>query len=349
MMQDQATLSGVFMTLSRFAASSSRSAQLRQMLSALTPLLTAAFLVQFAVSPAHAEFRQAPNGRVAIDIDERFSPSDRFSGFADKESGASFVIIELPLAAYPEIKTMPDRKEALAQQGMTDPEKKPLKGRDGDYIYFTGKQAGPTGSFTKFIVIFPENGVTAMIIANMPDKALEAGTFTSEQMETILATATVKDKPAAAEGPFRFTYLGPFKEAFALGGVSKLYNTSGAMPQSGENGMIKEPMLMVSPSIDKRPIEAKGVAQRSFNTLSGLKDKQIDSEKAVTIGGLDGYQIIGSGADASTGDKVALNLVYLAETDGGYFAIVASTPVSDSSKFVDEIQKVIESFEPVKQ
>jgi hypothetical protein len=244
---------------------------------------------------------------------------------------------------------MPDRKDALAQQGMTDPEKKPLKGREGDYVYFTGKQTGPAGSFTKFIVIFTENGITAMIIANMPDKALEAGTFTTEQMETILATATVRDKPAAAEGPFRFTYLGPFKEAFALAGVSKLYNISGDEPQSGVNGMVKEPMLMVSPSIDKRPIKAKGVAQRSFNTLSGLKDKKIESEKAVTIGGLEGYQIIGNGADASTGDKVAVNLVYLSEPDGGYFAIVASTPVSDSGKFVDEIQKVIESFEPVKQ
>ncbi len=319
------------------------------MLSTLTVLVVAAFHVQLAVSPAHAEFRQAPNGRVAIDIDDRFSPSDRFSGFADKDTGASFVIIELPLAAYPEIRTMPDRKEALEQQGMINPEKKPLKGREGDYVFFTGKQTGPAGSFTKFIVIFPENGVTAMIIANMPDKALEAGTFTSEQIETILATAAVKDKPAAAEGPFRFTYLGPLKEAFALGGVSKLYNMSGAMPQSGENGMVKEPMLMVSPSIDKRSIDAKGVAQRSFNTLAGLKDKQIDSEKAVTIGGLEGYQIIGSGADASTGDKVAVNLVYLTEADGGYFAIVASTPVSDSGTFADEIQKVIESFEPVKE
>src|SRR5262245_59195149 len=51
---------------------------------------------------AAADIRQAPNSRTALEIPERFQPSDRFSGFIDDQSGASFLIVEMPAIAYEE-------------------------------------------------------------------------------------------------------------------------------------------------------------------------------------------------------------------------------------------------------
>jgi len=296
-----------------------------------------------------AEFRQAPNSRVAIDIEQSFESSNRFSGFIDESLGASFVIIEFPLAAYDELKGMADHRERLAEQGLTEAEEAELAGRDGEYVYFTGTQDAPAGPVGKFVLIFKENGLTAMIVANVPETTLQAGTFSRADIETVLATATVKDKAAPAQDLFEFGYLGPFKDSFALAGTTRTYSTSGIQPRSGENRIVEEPMLMVAPSLDNRRVEPKSAAHRTFQGLGGLTSKSVEQESAVRIGGLDGYRITGGVSDESTGGKLAIHLVVLAGDPNGYFVIVGTTPQADKAKFMPEIEKVIESFEPLTQ
>src|SRR5262249_31212971 len=157
----------------------------------------------------------------------------------------------------------------------------------------------------KFVLILRENSVTAMISANIPQKAIQAGTFTKEQIEQVLASASVKDRPAQSAELFRFRYLGPFKEAFGLAGASKAYSPSGISPSPGQNRMATEPMLIVSPSIDGRPLtDPKATAEQSFRAFGGMKEAKIERGKAVEIGGLKGYQVIGEAAEAGTGGKL---------------------------------------------
>ena len=130
------------------------------------------FGVAAAAADARAEPRQAPGSRVALDLGEAFSPSDRFSGFVDEKSGASFVVVEMPASAYEEVKQIADSPDALAAQGLRDPAKSELPGRKGEYVYFTGKQTSLDREFDKFVLILRENGVTAMITANIPETAL---------------------------------------------------------------------------------------------------------------------------------------------------------------------------------
>jgi hypothetical protein len=310
-------------------------------------MVCATSLPLFAPSAA-AEPRQAPNSRIALDLEDRFTPSDRFSGFVDEASGASFVIIDLPPQAYEEVKKIPEGKEALAEQGLSEAMVSELAGRKGEYVYFTGKQTVGGQIFAKFVLIFREAGVTAMISSNVPQAAMDAGTFTKTQIETVLAAAIVKDTAAKAIELFRLGYLGPFQEAFSLLGTAKAYSVSGTQPAAGENRMVKEPTLIVSPSLDGRIVDVKPAAQRSFQTLGGLQAKTVESEKVVTIGGLKGYQIIGETQDKQSGTKITLNFVLLAGNPDGYYAIVATTPLADKEKFMAEIEKVIASFEPVK-
>jgi hypothetical protein len=311
-------------------------------------MVCATSLPLFAPSVA-AEPRQAPNSRIALDLEDRFTTSDRFSGFIDEASGASFVIIDLPAQAYEEVKKIPERKDALADQGLSEAVVSDLAGRKGEYVYFTGKQMVGGQAFTKFVLIFRERGVTGMISTNIPQTALDTGKFTKPRIEAVLATAMVKDTAAKAIELFRLGYLGPFQEAFSLLGTAKAYSVSGEPPAPGENRMVKEPTLVVSPSMDGQIVDLKPTAQRSFQTLGGAFAKTIESEKPVTIGGLEGYQIIGETQDRKTGTKILLNFVLLTGKPDGYYVIVGTTPRADEEKFMSEIEKVIASFEPVKR
>ena len=320
-----------------------------RLLSKLIILSVSAFCIGASSPGAGAEPRQAPNSHVALDLGPSFVPSDRFAGFVDKSSGVSFAIVDMTPRAFDELKDMPTRTEALAQQGMSDVETGTLSSRSGDYVYFHGKQKTASGAFSKFVLILRENGVTAMINATVPQAALDAGKVSKAQIEDILAKAAVENEPAPAEELFRFTYRGPFKPVANWLGSSKLFSLSGTPPVANENRMVKEPMLIVSPSADERPvIDPKATAEKRFANLGRLQNETITSEKAVSIGGLNGYQIIGEAADVPSGEKITIDMVLLSGETGGYYAIIGTVPIADREKFMPEQQKVIASFELVK-
>jgi hypothetical protein len=302
---------------------------------ALSSFVVVAIALLAPISQAQAVIRQSPDGRVAIDLGDAFTPSDRFSGFVDQSTGASFAVIELPAAAYDKLKTIPDSEEALANEGFSGTQKAALKGREGAYVYLVGKQNTPAGEVTKFVLIFTQSDVT--------------GKYSRDGVEATLATATVRETtPAPSAELFRFGYLGPFKEAFDHGGMTKAYNISGAQPHSGENRLVKESMLLVSSSIHGDAIDAKAEASKAFMQLGGAKEKHIDAEKEITVGELKGYQITGEVTDAASGGKIAIDLVLLSGEPFGYFMFLGSVPIADKEKMMPEVEKVIASFELVK-
>jgi hypothetical protein len=315
---------------------------------ALPSLVLAAVALLASAPETQGAFRQIQGGRIAIDLGDAFTPSDRFSGFVDKSTGASFAVIELPATAYDKLKTIPDSAEALANEGFTGTEKAELKGREGDFIYLVGKQSTPAGEVTKFVLMFTGAGAAGVIVANVPQAAIDAGTYSREGIEAILATATVRAVAADAAGPFRFGYLGPFREALDDGGMTKAYNMSGAQPKPGENQLIKQPMLLVSSSIHGDAIDVKAQAREAFKHLGGMKQRRIDDEKQVTVGSFKGHQINGEVTDEASGSKIAIHLVLLSGEPFGYFMFLGSAPVADREKAMPEIEKIIASFELVK-
>jgi len=310
-------------------------------------LVVAVFALFAPVSEAQAEFRQPQGGRIAIDLGAAFTPSDRFSGFVDKSTGASFAVIELPGAAYDKLKTIPDSEKALASEGFSGTEKTELKGREGTFVYLVGDQKTPAGDVTKFVLMFSESDVTGVIVVNVPQAAMDAGTYSREGIETILASTTVREPPDP-NALFRFGYLGPFREAFDHGGMTKAYNLSGAQPRPGRNQLVNEPMLLVSSSIHGDAVDAKAQADKTFKELGGMKERQIDDEKEVTVGDLKGYQITGEATDVANGDKIAIHLVLLSGEPFGSFMFLGSVPIADKEKMMPEVEKMIASFELVK-
>jgi hypothetical protein len=340
---------GKFMTICIQRASGLSLAWTGRALLALSCLAVAAFALLAQASHAQAAFRQLPDGRIAIDLSPAFARSDRFPGFADKSTGASFAVVDLPANAYDKLKTIPDSQEALANEGFSGTEKAELPGRKGTFFYLVGKQKAPGGDVTKFVLIFAESDVTGVIVVTVPQAAIDAGTYSRESIEAILSTATVRETPPTASSElFLFGYLGPFKEAFDHGGMTKAYSISGAQAHPGENRLIKEPMLMVSSSIHGDAIDAKAEAYKTFAQLGGIKERRIDVEKEMKIGDLNGYQINGEVTDAASGNKIAIDLVLLTAKPFGYFIFLGSIPVADKEKMLPEIEKVIASFALVK-
>lgn len=291
--------------------------------------------------------RQAPNSRIALEVSENFVPSDRFSGFIDEKSGASYLIVEMPAAAYDEVKRIGDRPEALAQKGVVETAKTDLPGRTGEYVYITGKQKTLAGDFGKYILVLRENGVTAMITANVPQRALETNVIALPQIQRALVTATVKEKAIKGQDLFSLSYLGPFKETISVLGTSKAYNLTGQVPEPGKPKPNLDPVFVVSPSVDKTQlVDVKSAAQNSFRAIGGLSAHEVKSENEVTIGGLKGYEIVGEGRDAKSGSQAGVYIVLLSADSGGYYVMAGTAQAGDMVNYLPEFQKIAMSFQP---
>jgi hypothetical protein len=311
-----------------------------------------AMLSALALGPlaaaAHADaVRQAPNSRIAMEVPRSFTGSTRFSGFVDEGSGASFLIIEMPAVAWNELRTLADKKEALEQKGVIETRTAALAGRNGEYVYIIGKQKTQAGDYGKHILVMRENGVTAMITANLPPQALESGKVTVAQVERAFVTATVRDEAAKGRDLFTLSYLGPFKESLSILGSSKAYSPSGKVPEPGSESAGKEPVFVVAPSVDKAQLgDVKVAAQSFFRKFAGMTEQQVKSEKPVTIAGLKGYEIVGEGTNGKDGSQSGVYVVLLSVEQGGYYVMAGSAPTSDMATHLPEFQKIVLGFQP---
>ncbi|MBC8049604.1 MAG: hypothetical protein H7X92_05585, partial [Chitinophagales bacterium] len=290
--------------------------------------------------------RQAPNSRIAMELADSFKPSDRFSGFVDDNSSTSIVIIELPADAYEQVRTLGDNPTALAAQGVTGVTKSELKGREGEHVYLTGAQQTPLVDYAKFILIFREKGVAAMITANVPEAALTSRAISKEDVEAALASAEVRDEASGANALFELGYLGPFEEDVSLMGNTKGYRLkadAGATP-----GEKLRPFFLVAPSLHKLPLNlVEETATKAFKSLDQFRDAEITQLRKVTIAGLQGVEITGEAADWKSGEAAGLYQIMLPGAGGGYFRLVGFGPKAGWGDSLAEFRKIAESFRPL--
>ncbi|MDX2263765.1 MAG: hypothetical protein NW215_02175 [Hyphomicrobiales bacterium] len=293
---------------------------------------------------AVAAVRQAPNSRIALALDDTFKPSDRFSGFVDDNSSASIVVIELPPEAYEQVKTLGDNPAALAAQGVTGVTKTALPGRTGEHVYLTGAQQTPLVDYAKFILIFRDKGVAAMITANVPEAALASRAITQEKIEAALASAEVRDAAETTPALFKLTYLGPFEEDVSLMGNTKGYRLRDAPAPRGEG---LEPFFLVAPSLHKLPLNLlEETAAKAFKSLDQFRDAQIEATRSLRAGGLDGVEIVGEASDWKTGAAAGLYQLMLAAPNGGYFRLVGFGPREGWEATLAEFRRIADGFRP---
>jgi hypothetical protein len=290
--------------------------------------------------------RQAPNSKIALELADSFKPSDRFSGFVDDKSSTSIVVIELPAEAYEQVKNLGDNPAALAAQGVTGVKKAELPGRAGEHVYLTGAQQTPLVDYAKFILIFREKGVAAMITANVPEAALASKAITQVEIEAALSSAEVRDAPEETTALFELSYLGAFEEDVSLMGNTKGYRLKADAGQAAGDRL--RPFFLVAPSLHKLPLNMiEEMAAKAFQSLDQFRDARIGETRRITIAGLSGVEITGEAADWKTGEAAGLYQAMIPAPDGGYFRLVGFAPKDVWEESLAEFRKIAGGFRPL--
>lgn len=317
-------------------------------------LLTAAVLalsffiaVIYFKAFARPAYQQAPNSRIALQLEKSFKTSDRFSGFVDDKSSASIVIIELPEESFEQIKTIGNNPAALAAQGVTDVKTAELPGREGDYVYLQGMQKTPLVDYQKYIFIFKENNVCAMITVNVPEAALQSRVITSADIEAILASAAVRETSGTEFTLFELGYTGPFVEDLSLLGNTKGYRLASDAGDKADQTKLR-PFFLIAPSLHKLPVvELEQSARKAFHSIDKFKDFTMTSSAPARVGGLQGFEITGEAVDTQNGEHAGLYHLMLAAEGGGYFRLVGIAPKAEMETYLAEFRRISESFRPL--
>ncbi len=307
-------------------------------------VLVASLALAAPMVPAAARVQQAPASRVALDVPDGFEVARQFSGFVRSDIGASLVIVEMPAVAYEQLATGLT-PEALQAKGIEKAALAKLP-REGSYLYLKGEQKSAQGLVDKFLFAFREDGVTALITANVPRQAIRDGAVTASAIEAVLASARVAERAAVAKALFQLGYLGPFKAAGTILGTTHAYTLDGRLePQKPKE---KRALLIVAPSLDKRVVPGdEAFAETLLAGLSGLKEVKVVDRSRGVIAGLEAIELVANALDKADGTPVTVMQTLIRGQDGGYFRIVGQMPSQDADVLLPEMRKITASFVPV--
>jgi hypothetical protein len=206
------------------------------------------------------------------------------------------------------------------------------------------EQGGPGGPFAKFMLVFRDKGVTALVTANVPKAVLDGGGLKEAEVDRILASANIAAEPAPARDLFRLGHLGPFKAAGTILGTARAYTLDGQLePQV--KGKARA-VLIVAPSLDKRSVpEPEAYAEKLLGGLEGFRSPLVAERRRLTIAGLDAVELVGTAQDRDGGGEVVLYQVLLLATEGGYYRLVGQVPAAQREELLPELRRIAQTFE----
>lgn len=288
-----------------------------------------------------ARLQQAPASRIVLDLPDGFKPARLFTGFVDEALGVSFVILEMPGAAYEQLASGLT-PAALATKGITGAEAGKLA-RAAPYIYMRGEQASEQGLVAKFLVAFRNKHLTALVTANVRQASLDNGSVQASDIERMLASATISAEAVPARELYTLGYLGPFRPAGKILGTTSAYTLDGKFETAKARG--KRALLLVAPSLDQRPLlDPNAQAETLLVSLPGLKGTTITDRRQIEIDGMPAVEVMGSATDPDEGGEVDLYQVLVLPRQGGYYRLFAQVPKEKASELMPELAKIAQSF-----
>ncbi len=291
--------------------------------------------------PFSAGVRQVAGSRIALGIGDRFTPSDRFTGFVHDASGASVALVELPSTAFDQLQRLGNAAQTFAAQGIANVTEQPLPGRSGEYMYLRGEQKTALVDYVKYILIFRERGLTGMVTANIPRVALTTGLLKGIEIESVLKSAQIQQDAPVAPALFSLGYIGPFEEDTSLLGTTKGYR----LKTTGTEKPAFKPIFLVAPSLTQAPIpDLAYFAERSFDGIDQIRDKIAETTASIEISGLKAVEISGKGLDSASQSSAIVYQLIIEAPHGGYFRILGLAPETEFPQFTHEFMKMGRSF-----
>jgi hypothetical protein len=296
-----------------------------------------------SLDSVHAEPRTIPGSRVTIDAPSAFETTDRFAGFMHKPTGASVVVLDVPVAAYDEMKTgfTPER---LATRGVVKATVGELTGYANPHVYITAEQAD---TVMKFLLLTKSDASAALVSMNVPKTALSSGALTVAQVEAMLRSTVIALVASPKTLAFSVSHQGLLKAVAEPTGQMLMFTLDGQRdPKAPTPGRV---MFLAVPS--HSPVATgtsiKDLAAAALRSIAGTTNVKITGERDMTIATLKGTEHRASAND-SDGQPLVVYQVMLANPAGGYYRMVGQAPAADADQYMPEFEKLALSFRTAK-
>jgi hypothetical protein len=250
--------------------------------------------------------------------------SKTFPGFMDPEKNAGIVIRVMPPNAYPAMKeSLTD--DTLKKQGLTVVNRDTMQLAIGNADLVVGNELSPDKKpFRKWLLLVSTNDLTAAVSVQAP---ADDSVYSDAAVRTALASLTLRAKVPDTD----YLQVLPFKvgdtAGFHIGNVipgralmlidapeyPHMIATNG-LPEYEFNARF---IVTAAPGGPSDPNQRANLARDAFNSIDGIKDKQVTMAEPVRINGQEAFETVASAKDVSTGAN--LKVVQWLRFGGGAF------------------------------
>ncbi len=306
-------------------------------------LVISTLTVAVLAGPLRAETPVFPPGsHVGLLPPAGFDISTDFTGFANRDAGASIVMTELPREAYGELESG-FTQERLAAQGMT------LLGTCDDVsvpFEFRCYRVGQVASghrFMKWLLVARLNNETALLVATVPEAVLANGLYADADFAAALSSLTYSEDlavPPRDALPFTIEEGPLLSFQRALGGSAALFSAE-------SHGGVPQALMIVAASLDSRAnARDSEFGRRAFQQIETVSGARIEEERPVSVGSLSGHVFEGSGTDEESGYELFVFQAILVDAKDTYYRLVGLAPVAEKDLYRPEFLRLMRTLQP---
>lgn len=250
--------------------------------------------------------------------------SKTFPGFMDANKNAGIVIRVMPPTAYATMKAaLTD--DTLKKQGFTVEKRDTMQLAIGDAEVVVGTELSPDKKpFRKWLLLVPNKDLTAAVSVQVP---ANDSVYSDAAVRTALASLTLRDKVPDTDYlnmlPFKVGDTAGFRIGNVIPGRALLLIDAPAYPHMiATNGLPAYEfnarfIATAAPGGSSDPSQRASLARDAFNSIDGIKDKQVTMAEPVRINGQEAFETVASAKDVSTDAK--LMVVQWLRFGGGAF------------------------------
>jgi hypothetical protein len=250
--------------------------------------------------------------------------SKTFPGFMDPEKNAGIVIRVMPPNAYPAMKeSLAD--DTLKKQGLTVVNRDTMQLAIGKADLVVGNELSPDKKpFRKWLLLVSTNDLTAAVSVQAP---ADDSVYSDAAVRTALASLTLRAKVPDADYlqvlPFKVGDTAGFHIGNVIPGRALMLIDAPEYPHMiAINGLPEYEfnarfIVTAAPGGPSDPNQRANLAHDAFNSIDGIKDKQVTMAEPVRINGQEAFETVASAKDVSTGAN--LMVVQWLRFGGGAF------------------------------
>ncbi len=281
-----------------------------------------------------------PGSRIGLVPPDTMQLTRGISGFFDPKTGAAIVLMEMPAEAYPAM-AAGFTEESLKSQGFSLKTRDTVKVAGTDAILIQGDQKDGERSIPKTVLLAPEQGLTALVIAQLPQ-----GSPDSEIARIRTALQTVSIRPPltmeqqVASLPFRIADTAGFRPLRVMAGNSILFTDGPAEVVKGAD----QPIMIVAQSYAPAPPPdaRESFARQALGTNMLLKDTIYERSQSFRQGGADWHEIVAKAKDGPTEQPVVI-LQTIRFGPDGYLRMVGIVREDQRDAVMPRFRKMVDS------